>query len=94
MFGMLSVFAEFERAMIRERVTAGMKRAQVKGTRSGKAIGRPRIASHTRTAIRNAYKVDGKSLRKVATQYDVSTETVRRCHQSPRRQAQSEDYWT
>jgi DNA invertase Pin-like site-specific DNA recombinase len=79
MFGMLSVFAEFERAMIRERVTAGMKRAQVKGTRSGKAIGRPRIAPHTRTAIRNAYKVDGTSLRKVATQYDVSTETVRRC---------------
>ena len=61
MFGMLSVFAEFERAMIRERVTAGMKRAQAKGTKSGKAIGRPRIAPNTRTAIRNTYKVEARA---------------------------------
>jgi DNA invertase Pin-like site-specific DNA recombinase len=41
MFGMLGVFAEFERAMIQERVKAGMARARDRGTKSGKAIGRP-----------------------------------------------------
>jgi DNA invertase Pin-like site-specific DNA recombinase len=48
MFGMLSVFAQFERSIIRERLMAGMARAKVKGTRSGKAIGRPAIALRTR----------------------------------------------
>ena len=37
MFGMLGVFAEFERAMIQERVKAGMARARDRGTKSGKA---------------------------------------------------------
>ena len=37
MFGMLSVFSEFERAMIRERVLAGQQRAKAEG----KHIGRP-----------------------------------------------------
>jgi DNA invertase Pin-like site-specific DNA recombinase len=41
MFGILSVFAEFERSIIRERVIAGMRRAQAKGTKSGKPMGRP-----------------------------------------------------
>jgi len=33
--------AEFERSLIRERVSAGIKSAQKTGTRSGKPIGRP-----------------------------------------------------
>ena len=37
MFGMLSVFSEFERSMIRERVIAGQQRAKAEG----KHIGRP-----------------------------------------------------
>ena len=37
MFGMLSVFSEFERSMIRERVIAGQQRAK----EEGKHIGRP-----------------------------------------------------
>ena len=45
MFGMLSVFSEFERAIIQERISAGMARAKAKGTKSGKPIGRPRIAA-------------------------------------------------
>jgi hypothetical protein len=43
MFGMMGVFAKFERSMIVARVNAGMSRAKVNGTKSGKAIGRPRI---------------------------------------------------
>lgn len=48
----MGVFAEFERAMIAERVRAGMVRARANGTRSGKPIGRPRIKSETEQAIR------------------------------------------
>lgn len=40
LFQMLGVFAEFERAMIRERVNAGLARARAQGKR----LGRPRIA--------------------------------------------------
>src|ERR1700739_699099 len=47
LFQMLGVFAEFERAIIQERVHAGLARAREKGTKSGKAIGRPQIAIST-----------------------------------------------
>jgi len=43
LFQMLGVFAEFERALIQERIHAGLVRAREKGTKSGKPIGRPRI---------------------------------------------------
>jgi DNA invertase Pin-like site-specific DNA recombinase len=75
MFGMLSVFAEFERSIIRERVVAGMRRAKAKG----KAIGRPAIPSAKRLAIRKAYMAGGVGLRTVARKFGVGVETVRRC---------------
>jgi DNA invertase Pin-like site-specific DNA recombinase len=78
MFQMLGVFAEFERAIIRERVLAGMTRAKVQGTKSGKAIGRPALDPQTRSAIRAAYQVDGASLRSVARMFRCGPETVRR----------------
>jgi len=43
MFQMLGVFAEFERSMIVERVRAGIAKARAQGTRSGNAIGRPKV---------------------------------------------------
>ena len=43
MFQMPGAFAEFERAIIRERVLAGMARARAKGTKSGNPIGRPPV---------------------------------------------------
>src|ERR1700759_1991135 len=52
MFGMLGVFSEFERAMIVARVSAGLARAKVHGTKSGKAIGRPRITAKVEQRIR------------------------------------------
>jgi hypothetical protein len=36
LFGMLGVFAEFERSMIRERVMAGLARAKAQGTTLGR----------------------------------------------------------
>jgi DNA invertase Pin-like site-specific DNA recombinase len=52
MFQMLGVFAEFEREMIRERVSAGIDRARKHGTKSGKPIGQPPLPRHKVEAIR------------------------------------------
>ena len=75
MFGMLGVFSQFEREMIVERVRAGMKRAQNKGTRSGKAIGRPvartRQVDDARTAL-----LAGQSVRAAATKSKLSVGKV------------------
>jgi DNA invertase Pin-like site-specific DNA recombinase len=79
MFQMMGVFAEFERAMIAERVRSGMRRARERGTKSGKAIGRPRIAAPIRDQMRATYQAGGTGLRGVAKQFNVSVETVRRC---------------
>ncbi len=43
MFGMLGVFAEFEREAIRERVMAGLARARKHGTKTGNPFGRPTV---------------------------------------------------
>jgi DNA invertase Pin-like site-specific DNA recombinase len=54
MFGMLGVFAEFERALIRERVMAGLARARKHGTKTGKPFGRPTVDVETATAGRGS----------------------------------------
>src|SRR5216683_981670 len=75
MFQMLGVFAEFERAMIAERVRAGLARARSEGKR----LGRPRINGVTENAIRAALKQkDRPGVRQVAAQLGVSTGTVQR----------------
>jgi DNA invertase Pin-like site-specific DNA recombinase len=48
MFQMMGVFAEFERAMIRERVRAGLARARASGVR----LGRPRVDADKENRIR------------------------------------------
>src|SRR2546428_4419127 len=63
MFGMLAVFAEFERDLIRERVIAGLRRAKA----LGKRIGRPRtqVGRDQILALREAglsYRVIGRRL--------------------------------
>src|SRR5262249_52334586 len=63
MFQMMGVFAEFERAMIVERVKSGLRLAKVRGTKSGKPIGRPRVPEGTRKAIREAYRAGGIGMR-------------------------------
>lgn len=47
LFGMLGVFAEFERAIIVERVNSGMARARA----AGKRIGRPGVSQAKRAAL-------------------------------------------
>jgi DNA invertase Pin-like site-specific DNA recombinase len=77
MFGMMGVFAEFERAMIQERVRAGLARAKAQGTRSGKAIGRPTIPESTERAISKAL-AKGLGIHKVAATVGVGVGTVQR----------------
>ena len=71
MFGMMGVFAEFERSMIAERVRAGLARAKD----SGKRLGRPTLAADTQRAIRESLKA-GMSVRKTAAKVGVSPSTV------------------
>ena len=47
MFGMLGVFAEFERSMIQERVRAGLARARA----NGRTLGRPKTDAKTEAKI-------------------------------------------
>ena len=75
MFQMCGVFAEFELAMIKERVNAGLVRAKKHGTKSGKAIGRPAISKKSRQAVIDG-KSAGLSLRKIANATGVSVGTV------------------
>jgi DNA invertase Pin-like site-specific DNA recombinase len=77
MFQMLGVFAEFERAMIVERVRSGLARAREKGTKSGNAIGRPKLALATERAIREALAT-GKGMTAIAKELHVGAGTVLR----------------
>jgi DNA invertase Pin-like site-specific DNA recombinase len=73
MFGMLSVFADFERSIIQERVRAGLARA--KG--EGKTLGRPKIVADVETAIR-ATLAGGTGMIKAAKMHGVGVGTVQR----------------
>jgi DNA invertase Pin-like site-specific DNA recombinase len=76
MFQMMGVFAEFERAMIVERVKSGLRLAKLRGTKSGRPIGRPRVPEGTRKAIREAYRAGGIGMRSLAKRYGVALGTV------------------
>jgi DNA invertase Pin-like site-specific DNA recombinase len=75
LFQMLGVFAEFERSLIHERVTAGIARAQVGGTRSGKAFGRPKLSPEREAAVRAALAA-GTGIRKTARLVGTGNATV------------------
>ena len=77
MFQMLGVFAEFEAAMIRERVRAGVARAKRNGTKSGRAIGRPKLDAKREASVRRALQAGGGIL-KTAKVLGVGTGTVAR----------------
>jgi DNA invertase Pin-like site-specific DNA recombinase len=75
MFQMIGVFAEFERAMIQERVRAGLARARSEGKR----LGRPRIAPELEERIKKALATPGRpGVRKIAERFGVDPGTVQR----------------
>lgn len=75
MFQMLGVIAEFERAMVVERVHAGLTRARTQGTRSGKPIGRAPTPLLVRNAAREAL-LSGQSVRQVCRATGVSVGVI------------------
>jgi putative DNA-invertase from lambdoid prophage Rac len=52
MAGLLAVFAEFERKILRERVRAGLSHAR----QNGKRLGRPPSAAHQAAQVRRLYR--------------------------------------
>jgi len=73
MFQMLGVFSEFERAMIRERVNAGLARARA----NGKTLGRPKTKASQEEAILATLRA-GTGILKTAKQHGVGTSVVQR----------------
>jgi len=74
LFQMLGVFAEFERAMIQERVHAGLAKARAKG----RHLGRPTLSPKIVAAIR-ARAADGEeSKRAIGRALKVPESTVRK----------------
>lgn len=76
MFQMMGVFAEFERAMIRERVLAGLARAREEGTK----LGRRRIeeTDAAKVATIRTLLTQGCGIRRIAGDLGVGVGTVLR----------------
>jgi DNA invertase Pin-like site-specific DNA recombinase len=80
MFGMLSVFAEFERAIIRERIRSGLARVRAEGKR----LGRPRAHPEKEIAVRRALAA-GKTFKEVAAKCGVGMSMIQRIANELRR---------
>ena len=73
MAGLLAVFAEFEREILRERVRAGLDHAR----QNGKRLGRPPAAAHKAAQVRSLYR-DGLSKSEIARRLKIGRTSVRR----------------
>jgi DNA invertase Pin-like site-specific DNA recombinase len=76
LFHILGAFAEFERTIIRERMEAGRKRAELVGTKSGKPCHRPKI-DIDEDGVKYKYK-QGRSMYSISKEYKVSITPIRR----------------
>jgi putative DNA-invertase from lambdoid prophage Rac len=73
MAGLLSVFAEFEHEILRERIRAGIVEARLKG----KHLGRPVTVGKQASQIRKLYR-GGVSKAEIARRLEISRTSVRR----------------
>ena len=85
MFTIIAAMAELERSIIRERVVSGLEHARRNGTRSGRAVGRPRVIFH-RDQVAQLRK-QGRSWRQIARSLGVSAGSARRACQNPTAEA-------
>jgi DNA invertase Pin-like site-specific DNA recombinase len=74
LFQMMGVFAEFERAMIQERVKAGLQRAKAQG----KVLGRPSTQLEKVEAIKAGLRAGSVGIIKLAKLHGVGVGTVQR----------------
>ena len=75
LFQMMGVFAEFERAMIRERINAGLARARKEGKRLGRPPGASKKRQVKQRQVQKLHK-QGHSIRQIARQVGIATGTV------------------
>ncbi len=76
LFQIIGAFSEFERNIIRERMVAGRKRAELVGTKSGKPCHRPHV-NVDEDGVRAKYQ-RGMSMNAIAKEYKVSITPIRR----------------
>jgi len=77
LFQMLGVFSEFELALIKERVKAGIERAKRTGTKTGRPFGRPRVSMEIERKVR-ALRRRKLGLVKIGRQLGIGTGTAKR----------------
>ena len=82
-FQVTGAFAEFERAMIRSRVNAGLARARARGVK----LGRPKVSGKIEAAIR-ARLASGEGMVKVAKTLGVGVSTVVRVRREMKQDAE------
>jgi len=70
MIQIIGAMAEFERALIQERVRAGLRNARLKG----KTLGRPPLSLDRERITR--LRAAGASIREISAQLEVSTATI------------------
>lgn len=76
MFQVIGAFAEFEREMIKERMSSGRKKAELSGSRSGKPCHRPNKVIDEDGVV---YKFkEGVSMNQIAKTYNISITPIRR----------------
>ena len=76
--GMLAVFAEFEREILRERVKAGIAQARARGT----TLGRPKSAARKTAEIKRLYRKEKLSKSEIARRLGIGRTSVRRLLES------------
>jgi DNA invertase Pin-like site-specific DNA recombinase len=76
MYQMMGVFAEFERAIIRERVMSGLARAKAEGV----TLGRPALEDADAAKVKaiKAALAAGKGIRRIAREHKAGVGTVMR----------------
>lgn len=72
--GMLAVFAEFEREILRERVKASIAHARAKGT----VLGRPQSAAKKTSEVRRLFRKEKLSKSEIARRLGIGRTSVRR----------------
>jgi DNA invertase Pin-like site-specific DNA recombinase len=73
MAGLLAVFAQFEREILRERVRAGLAHAR----QNGKRLGRPQTAALQTSQVRKLYRA-GISKSEISRRLEIGRTSVRR----------------
>jgi len=79
-FTIIGAVAELERSVIRERVIAGLDHARLRGTKSGRPVGRPRVVF--RRDMVGQLRQGGLSWSQIARELGASPTSVRRAFEA------------